>query len=546
MHSHLKSKHPAEGHASSGSETTTKQLPMTSFFGSPRKPANASAEVITQAIADMIISDYVPLSIVEAEGFRKLLGIVSPDYKIPCRNTVRTRIVKRYDEEKETLLSNLKDIEGAAITTDSWTSNSTESYMTVTEHHITEDWSMQANVLMTRAMPERHTGENIAKKLKDCVEEFGLTGKIETCVHDNARNMECAGDKCEDWTDLGCFAHTLQLCIKPVLELPSVSKTVARCRKLVGHFKHSTTVTAEMRKRQKLLGEPEHELVQDVVTRWNSTQMMLGRLSEQRRVLTDIMLDGKVTKKSDTSMLLKDSEWKAISELSEVLEDLTKVTTYMCAELDVSSSQIFPIVCGLIRTLSMDTDTDSALIVRVKDTIVTQLKKRFQPTSTDAAKSVPVMASLLDPRFKRLPFLTKEQRETAHSELEERIADINLIYTPREDTEPTPSKRQRLDFMMFEFDSPDNEKTDELQSYLMEKGACDAKPLAWWKDNAGKYPKIAKVARKVLAVPATSVPSERVFSATGLLINKLRNRLASDLVDNIIFLNKNRVQLLSD
>lgn len=546
MHSHLKSKHPAEGHASSGSETTTKQLPMTSFFGSPRKPANASAEVITQAIADMIISDYVPLSIVEAEGFRKLLGIVAPDYKIPCRNTVRTRIVKRYDEEKETLLSNLKDIEGAAITTDSWTSNSTESYMTVTEHHITEDWSMQANVLMTRAMPERHTGENIANKLKDCVEEFGLTGKIETCVHDNARNMECAGDKCEDWTDLGCFAHTLQLCIKPVLELPSVSKTVARCRKLVGHFKHSTTVTAEMRKRQKLLGEPEHELVQDVVTRWNSTQMMLGRLSEQRRVLTDIMLDGKVTKKSDTSMLLKDSEWKAISELSEVLEDLTKVTTYMCAELDVSSSQIFPIVCGLIRTLSMDTDTDSALIVRVKDTIVTQLKKRFQPTSTDAAKSVPVMASLLDPRFKRLPFLTKEQRETAHSELEERIADINLIYTPREDTEPTPSKRQRLDFMMFEFDSPDNEKTDELQSYLMEKGACDAKPLAWWKDNAGKYPKIAKVARKVLAVPATSVPSERVFSATGLLINKLRNRLASDLVDNIIFLNKNRVQLLSD
>jgi len=67
------------------------------------------------------------------------------------------------------------------------------------------------------------------------------------------------------------------------------------------------------------------------------------------------------------------------------------------------------------------------------------------------------------------------------------------------------------------------------------------KPLDWWKENEQKYPRVAVVARKVLAVPASSVPSERVFSSAGLLVNKLRNRLAPALVDGIVFLNKNRV-----
>ena len=103
--------------------------------------------------------------------------------------------------------------------------------------------------------------------------------------------MECAGNLCEDLTDLGCFSHTRQLCVKPALEPPTISKTVARCRKLVGHFKHSTTLSREMRSRQALLGAPKHELHQDVPTRWNSTKMMLERLAEQLRVITDSMLE---------------------------------------------------------------------------------------------------------------------------------------------------------------------------------------------------------------------------------------------------------------
>ena len=54
-------------------------------------------ELITKAIADMIVTDYVPLSIVEGEGFNRLMNIVAPGYKVPTRKTVRSRIQQRYD-----------------------------------------------------------------------------------------------------------------------------------------------------------------------------------------------------------------------------------------------------------------------------------------------------------------------------------------------------------------------------------------------------------------------------------------------------------------
>ena len=42
-------------------------------------------------------------------------------------------------------------------------------------------------------------------------------------------------------------------------------------------------------------------------------------------------------------------------------------------------------------------------------------------------------------------------------------------------------------------------------------------PLAWWKMYDGQFPPIAKLARKYLAIPASSAPSERVFSRAKLI-----------------------------
>ena len=61
-------------------------------------------------------------------------------------------------------------------------------------------------------------------------------------------------------------------------------------------------------------------------------------------------------------------------------------------------------------------------------------------------------------------------------------------------------------------------------------------PLLWWKENCLKYPHLAVQARRILCIPATSAPSERVFSAAGLTIAKDRASLNPANANDCIFL----------
>ena len=235
---------------------------------------------------------------------------------------------------------------------------------------------------------------------------------------------------------------------------------------------------------------------------------------------------------------MKDFEWDIVSDASAVLKDLTDTTTYMCAEKSVSVSEIYPVVCGLLQNSLTRAADDSLTAGNVKDAISAELRHRYKPSDRETAKSVPMVASLLDCRYKCLSFISREQKTTAREMLEFHMDEVPLRLQARDQTEETPAKRPRLSFLVGS-STERKSSSDELDNYMVEKSQSDVDPLVWRQQNEQRFPTIAHVARKVLCVPATSVPSERIFSSSGLLINKLRNRLSSDIVDKIIFLNKN-------
>ena len=85
---------------------------------SPIKLSETRSESITNSIATMVVKDYLPLSIVSGEGFQGLVNEVAPTFKIPSRNTIKSRIEKMYDEKKKSLIHYLDEIRSVSITTD--------------------------------------------------------------------------------------------------------------------------------------------------------------------------------------------------------------------------------------------------------------------------------------------------------------------------------------------------------------------------------------------------------------------------------------------
>ena len=84
------------------------------------------------------------------------------------------------------------------------------------------------------------------------------------------------------------------------------------------------------------------------------------------------------------------------------------------------------------------------------------------------------------------------------------------------------------------------EGQEETDDFLrIQPLSSDENCLQWWKKNAERFPTIAKVAKRYLCIPATSVPAERVFSTAGLIINEKRSSLLPENSDMLIFLNKN-------
>lgn len=151
------------------------------------------------------------------------------------------------------MLSDLKDVKKAAITTDGWTSLAQDHYITVTVHY-TKQGKIIGKVLKTQAVYEAQTGEVVAQEVEAILKEFGIWEKVVAATVDNAANMNVAMKKLQ-FVKIGCFAHTLNFAAQKIHQCSTVANWAARARAVVKWMRKSHMAKVILSEKQQLLSK---------------------------------------------------------------------------------------------------------------------------------------------------------------------------------------------------------------------------------------------------------------------------------------------------
>lgn len=397
--------------------------------------------------------------------------------------------------------------------------------------------------------------------LTKAMEEWGLLSKDPAIVTDNAANMIRAVE-ITGLTHVGCFAHIINLASQAGLKLPNVARLLGRVRHIAKFFHRSTTATRILKEKQKLLQLNAHKLKIDVVTHWNSALEMLERFLEQQPAISAVLLSPDVRRNEKDLCSLKEEDITDAEDVVRALKQMKTATQVMSEEKCPTLSVIAPLHALLLKEMT-SLPEDSRVVKDTKDEIKKNLSTRYVNQ-----KDMLYVASAIDPRFKALPFLNEEERDRTFSRLQTEAVcgmeedaynqdaaadEVDGVEEEVKPQPPTPKQFKQssaLESLLGEAYRPQQEvgpqKTkaaeaeDEIKRYRARRPAgLQDNPLIWWRENEKEYPLLARMAKRYLCVPGTSVTSERVFSTAGDIITAKRSCLTPGHVNELLFLQKN-------
>ena len=306
------------------------------------------AQRMHKVIAEMICIDGDAYNKVESFGFQRVLQTALPKYQLPNRKYFSDKMIPDiYERVKAKINDDLADSSMITCTSDLWTcSTNNSAFISLTAHYITTDFSPKRVTLHTKYFPGGHSALRIEECVKNMLKDWNTA--CYAIVTDNAANIvKAVADA--GYFGIPCAAHTLQLAINEALNSQRVViDLISNARGVVGHFAHSPAAYSKLSTIQEQLGLPKKKLIQDVVTRWNSTYYMLERIAEQRCALVMYFSEVSVSCKQ-----LSNNEWSLLPKLIAILEICEMISKKLCLE-STTASMIWPFAKTLIRLLEQN------------------------------------------------------------------------------------------------------------------------------------------------------------------------------------------------
>ena len=376
-----------------------------------------------------------------------------------------------------------------------------------------------------------------------------------------------------------------------------------KCRKLVELFSSSTQKMEKLLNVQKSMdrynGKIPVKVIVDVVTRWWSTYSMLDRLVYLRPALNALIADNTIPEDN----VITQEEWHTVLKIVDILKPFKTAQKKLEGDKYVTISWIPYMIknihskLGDALHLASDEDDEDQNLVSLLNKLLSDFRTRWMPENTlqfsenvlrgHNCRQVGIhplisIATALDPRFKSLSVYddddskdkvwqqvlalmvneaeSRPEFENIHNEINvSTIDNNNSIDSDIEDIIDEIERNNQFSHNVNMYRRDENSNTghvhdmctSELESYkkivplsFLHTDAFGNKHLScplehFWVKKKDQFPILFQLAMKYLCIPATSAPSERIFSVASKIISKFRNRISDGNAGSILFIHGN-------
>jgi galactitol-specific phosphotransferase system IIB component len=399
-------------------------------------------------LVDWVVNHSQPFSVIEQEDFVEFVGALRENYKLPTRNTIRNRIIKKWSDEKARVRKLLKnEISGfrCGVTTDMWTSAAKKGYMVITMHYINQDWLVKSVVIAFIRVLYPHTGERLAEHFIQAIKDMDpillsslwaitadnassnltmvshLHSTLQAAIDEQTTAAEAASDSSpqnRDFTSIAnsvflvpCFAHTLQLAIKEGLK---------KCKTLdvaIGRFRDSAKAIADSTKLREAFATVCSSLnvkfrvpELDVETRWNSTWSMLECMISLRKPLEELLrrircrhegyCDFSIGPTSKLAAEIPAESWSAVNDFCSFLTPFKEATVLMSGSSYPTLGLVVPVFYMIKEHVHKAIKAQSGFKSTHTIKFAKAVQSKLEAYDAKIKGSNVMMAAALDPRVK--------------------------------------------------------------------------------------------------------------------------------------------------
>lgn len=459
----------------------------------------------------MIVKDNLPINLATKKGFNYFCRVAFPQFTVPEQHKIEELLDEKYIALSSVQKSRIHAAQHVSLTTYTCTdSNTHQSYLGLSAHYVDQ---LTAKVITFTIGVKQLDGTCTTADLKvwllQTAEEWKIDhGKVVMVLSDDSCDIK---NEVEDifGTDKyhSCFLQNLNFIATAITKSdPDVSLLCSKVETLVGFFENSTIASDLLRK------QSEEALVKSCQTKWNSTYSMIERFFKLSSHVAAILIT-----LTDSPPMLDSAEVQLCCEVVRILRPLEEASRELTDSKCITASKIIPMINCLLMSVT-NSSVSTEIGKRLKDHIVSELTSKFKNVEFILPLAI---ATLTDPRFKRLHFRNAQACSNALSHIAQEIRkkeatptvkdNHRQMLTPTYDWCDLWSYHKQLERdNQVKVDAEDDNLPDELNYFLNEPVShFKVDPIAFWHDSRNSlYPFLSDIAMKHLCIPAISVPSD--------------------------------------